>query len=432
MASLASEFDFDGIDGDAEDSLLEVPASSADGELWHAWQAVAERWLRLLMALAFIAATAALWWPADAGAQKVATVPAVAQTASVSAGSARRIKEVAAVQGVRSNQLVGYGLVVGLDGTGDQTTQTPFTTQSLQAMLQQLGITVPPGTSMQLRNVAAVLVTAQLPAFATPGQTIDVSVSSVGNAKSLRGGTLIATPLKGADGQIYALAQGNLIVGGAGASAGGSKVQINHLSAGRVPEGATVERSVPTPLMDGETLQLGLNASDFATARAVADAINAAKGAGTASALDGRTIRVKAPRGDERVGFLADIENLPISMARPAARIVLNARTGSIVMNEAVTLAACAVAHGNLSVTITNTPVVSQPAPLSGGQTVARDRTDISVTQHPGALIQMGAGAKLTDVVKALSALGATPLDLLGILQAMKSAGALNAEIEVI
>ncbi|MCL4699327.1 MAG: flagellar basal body P-ring protein FlgI, partial [Burkholderiaceae bacterium] len=176
----------------------------------------------------------------------------------------RRIKEVAGVQGVRSNQLVGYGLVVGLDGTGDQTTQTPFTTQSLQAMLQQLGITVPAGTSMQLRNVAAVLVTAQLPPFAQPGQTIDVSVSSVGNAKSLRGGTLIATPLKGADGQVYALAQGNLIVGGAGAAAGGSKVQINHLSAGRVPEGATVERTVPTPLMNGETVQLGLNASDFA------------------------------------------------------------------------------------------------------------------------------------------------------------------------
>ncbi|MBL8345910.1 MAG: flagellar basal body P-ring protein FlgI [Rubrivivax sp.] len=431
MASLASEFEFDGIEADAEDSLLELVCSGADGELLGAWQALAERGLRVLLALAFIAATAALWWPVDARAQKVAA-PAVAQTASVSAGSARRIKEVAAVQGVRSNQLVGYGLVVGLDGTGDQTTQTPFTTQSLQAMLQQLGITVPAGTSMQLRNVAAVLVTAQLPAFATPGQNIDVNVSSVGNAKSLRGGTLIATPLKGADGQIYALAQGNLIVGGAGASAGGSKVQINHLSAGRVPEGATVERSVPTPLMDGETLQLGLNASDFATARAVADAINAAKGAGTASALDGRTIRVKAPRGDERVGFLADIENLPISLARPAARIVLNARTGSIVMNEAVTLAACAVAHGNLSVTITNTPVVSQPTPLSGGQTVSRDRTDISVVQHPGSLIQMGAGAKLTDVVKALSALGATPLDLLAILQAMKTSGALNAEIEVI
>jgi flagellar P-ring protein precursor FlgI len=280
--------------------------------------------------------------------------------------------------------------------------------------------------------VAAVLVTAQLPPFAQPGQTIDVAVASVGNAKSLRGGTLIATPLKGADGQIYALAQGNLIVGGAGASAGGSKVQINHLSAGRVPEGGTVERAVPTPLMEGDTLHLGLTASDFATARAVADAINAAKGPGTASALDGRTVRVRAPVREQRVAFLADIENLPLTLERPAARVVLNARTGSIVMNESVTLGACAVAHGNLSVTISNTPVVSQPPALSGGQTVSRDRTDISVTQHPGAIIQMAAGARLNDVVKALSALGATPLDLLAILQAMKSAGALNAEIEVI
>jgi flagellar P-ring protein precursor FlgI len=393
----------------------------------------AEWWLRLSVLLAFLAASAALWWPMPADAANVANVAKPANAANAAgAANTRRIKEVAAVQGVRSNQLVGYGLVVGLDGTGDQTTQTPFTTQSLQAMLQQLGITVPPGTSMQLRNVAAVLVTAQLPPFSQPGQTLDINVSSVGNAKSLRGGTLVATPLKGADGQIYALAQGNLIVGGAGAAAGGSKVQINHLSAGRIPEGATVERSVPTPLMEGEHVNLGLIAADFATARAVADAINAAKGAGTASALDGRTVRVKAPAREERVAFLADIENLSLSLARPAARIVLNARTGSIVMNESVTLGPCAVAHGNLSVTITSTPVVSQPAPLSGGQTVSRERTDIAVVQHPGSLIQMAAGTQLNDVVKALSALGATPLDLLAILQAMKTAGALNAEIEVI
>ncbi|MBL8341441.1 MAG: flagellar basal body P-ring protein FlgI [Rubrivivax sp.] len=399
------------ISSPADDPATVQPAS----ETAAATHDAAEWWLRLSLLLAFLAASAALWWP----------VPA-------DAAALRRIKEVAAVQGVRSNQLVGYGLVVGLDGTGDQTTQTPFTTQSLQAMLQQLGITVPPGTSMQLRNVAAVLVTAQLPPFAQPGQTLDINVSSVGNAKSLRGGTLVATPLKGADGQIYALAQGNLIVGGAGASAGGSKVQINHLSAGRIPEGATVERAVPTPLMDGEHVNLGLNAADFATARAVAEAINAAKGEGTASALDGRTVRVKAPARELRVAFLADIENLPLSLEKPAARIVLNARTGSIVMNESVTLGPCAVAHGNLSVTITSTPVVSQPAPLSGGQTVSRERTDISVVQHPGALIQMAAGTKLNDVVKALSALGATPLDLLAILQAMKTVGALNAEIEVI
>jgi flagellar P-ring protein FlgI len=372
-----------------------------------------ERLLRWGLVLAFVGATSALWWPLPA--------------------AAARIKEVASVQGVRSNALTGYGLVVGLDGSGDQTTQTPFTTQSLNAMLQQLGVTVPPGTSVQLKNVAAVLVTAQLPAFAQPGQAIDVNVSSIGNAKSLRGGTLIATPLKGADGQIYALAQGNLVVGGAGAAAGGSKVQINHLSAGRIPEGATVERSVPTPLLQGETIQLDLAAADFNTARAVAGAINGAKGAGTASALDGRSVRVRVPAGsDERVAFLADIENLPLTLARPAARVVINARTGSVVMNEAVTLGACAVAHGSLTVTISSTPVISQPGALSGGQTVVAEKSDIAVTQQGGSIVQMPAGTQLTDVVKALNALGATPMDLLAILQAMKSAGALNAELEVI
>ncbi len=375
---------------------------------------MSERLLRLAIALAFIAASAALWWPHPAAA-------------------AVRIKEVASVQGVRSNPLVGYGLVVGLDGTGDQTTQTPFTTQSLNAMLQQLGVTVPPGTSMQLRNVAAVLVTAQLPPFAQPGQVIDVNVSSLGNAKSLRGGTLIVTPLKGADGQVYALAQGNLIVGGAGAAANGSKVQINHLSAGRVPEGATVERAVPTSLQLGSDITLGLSANDFNTARAVAQAINRAKGAGTADAMDGRSVRVRVPAaGGERVAFLADIENLPLELAKPAARIVLNARTGSVVMNDAVTLGPCAVAHGNLTVTINTTPQVSQPNALAGGNTVQADKSDIAINQQGGALIQMPAGAKLADVVKALNVMGATPMDLLAILQAMKSAGALNAEIEVI
>ncbi|MBL8362300.1 MAG: flagellar basal body P-ring protein FlgI [Rubrivivax sp.] len=371
--------------------------------------------MRTLILLSYAAASAAVWWPLAA-----------------EANSTRRLKEIAAVQGVRANQLVGYGLVVGLDGTGDQTTQAPFTAQSLNAMLQQLGVTVPAGANMQLKNVAAVLVTAQLPAFAQPGQALDVNVSSLANAKSLRGGTLIATPLKGADGQVYALAQGNLIVGGAGAAAGGSKVQINHLSAGRIPEGATVERSVPTPLQQGDTLQLDLASSDFNTARAVALAINKAKGEGTAKAVDGRTVRVKAPSGDDRVAFLADIENLPVALAAPAARIVLNARTGSVVLNDAVTLGPCAVAHGSLSVTISTTPVVSQPGPLSQGQTVAGEKSDITISQQPGALIQMAAGTKLADVVKALNSLGATPQDLLAILQAMKTAGALNADIEVI
>jgi len=300
-------------------------------------------------------------------------------------------------------------------------------------MLQQLGVTLPPGTTMQLKNVAAVIVTASLPAFAQPGQQIDIDVSSVANAKSLRGGTLVATPLKGADGNVYAIAQGNLIVGGAGAAAGGSKVTINHLSAGRIPEGATVERAVPTPLTQGDTLELDLNSADYATARAVANAINANKGMGIARALDGRVIKVKAPMdADARVGFLADLENLDISLAAPAAKIVMNARTGSIVMNQAVTLAPCAVAHGSLSVTINSNPQVSQPAPNSGGQTVVTDKTDIAISSQAGSLINMPAGTRLADVVKALNALGATPQDLLAILQAMKSAGALNAEIEVI
>lgn len=372
-----------------------------------------EKLIKWLIAVAAFAASAALWWPAPAHAV--------------------RLKEVATIQGVRPNQLVGYGLVVGLDGTGDQTTQTPFTTQSLSAMLQQLGTTVPAGTSMQLRNVASVLVTATLPPFAQPGQSIDVNVSSLGNAKSLRGGTLIATALKGADGQIYALAQGNLIVGGAGASAAGSKVQINHLSAGRVPSGATVERSVPTPWLQGDAITLDLSAEDFNTAREVARAINAAKGEGRAMAINARTVRVAMPPSpNERVSFMADIENIDISQASPAARVVINARTGSVVMNQAVSLGPCAVAHGNLSVTINSTPVISQPGAFSSGTTQVAEKADIQVRQDAGSLINMPAGTKLTDVVKALNALGATPQDLLAILQAMKAAGALHAELEVI
>ena len=373
-----------------------------------------EKLLRKLIAVTALLASAALWWPSPA--------------------QAMRLKEVATVQGVRTNQLVGYGLVVGLDGTGDQTTSTPFTTQSINALLQQMGVTVPAGTSMQLKNVAAVMVTAQLPPFAQPGQQLDVTVSSLGNAKSLRGGTLIATPLKGADGQIYALAQGNLIIGGAGASAAGSKVQVNTLNAGRVPEGATVERAVATPLNQGEYLQLDLNSNDYNTAREVARVVNAKMGSGVAQAMDGRVVRVRMPEGvDARVTFMADIENLPIDLVSPAAKIVINARTGSIVVNQAVTLNPCAVAHGSLSVTISSTPVVSQPSPLStGGTTVSKDKADITIRQEPGSLIQLPAGTKLADVVKALNSLGATPQDLLAILQAMKSAGALNAEIEVI
>ena len=347
---------------------------------------------------------------------------------------ALRIKEIAAVQGVRSNQLSGYGLVVGLDGTGDQSTQMPFTAQAMANYLQQMGISLPPGTSTpQLKNVATVVVTAQLPAFAQPGQAIDVAVSSIGNAKSLRGGTLIATPLRGADGEIYALAQGNVVVGGAGASAGGSKVQINHLSAGRIPDGAQVERSVPTPLHDSDTITLGLNAVDFQTARKVAQAINARTGPGTATAMDGRTVQVLAPQDPgARVNFIAELEELALPDSTPAAKVVINARTGSIVLNQAVTLGPCAIAHGNLSITISSTPVISQPNPLSQGQTVVAQKSNIAIQQDAGNVVQMPASPQLSDVVRTLNTLGATPQDLLAILQAIKAAGALNAELEVI
>lgn len=378
----------------------------------HPKPADASRALRHVLMLVLLALLSAFWWPAQA---------------------ASRIKELANVQGVRSNQLTGFGLVFGLDGTGDQATQAPFTPQALAAFLQQNGITLPPGVQMQPRNLASVVVTAALPAFAQPGQRLDVTVSSSGNAKSLRGGTLLSTALRGADGQVYALAQGNVVVGGAGAAAGGAKVQINHLSAGRVPEGATVERGVATTLAPGGVMQLDVTANDFNTTRAVAQAINKAKGNGIAQAVDGRVVRVRMPaNADEHVGFLADIENLEVALAKPAARVVLNARTGSVVMNEAVTLSSCAVAHGSLTVTVNSSPQVSQPGPFSPGQTVVTEKADIAITQQGGALVQLPAGAKLADVVRALNVLGATPQDLLAILQAMKSAGALNAELEVI
>lgn len=348
-------------------------------------------------------------------------------------GNTERIKDVVNVQGVRGNQLIGYGLVVGLDGSGDQTTQTPFTVQSLTSMLMQLGVNLPPGTSLQLKNVAAVMVTAQLPAFARPGQTVDVTVSSLGNAKSLRGGTLLLTPLKGVDGQVYAIAQGNVAVGGAGASAGGSKTQVNHLSAGRIPGGANVERAVPALVGQGEFVTLELRDTDFGAARGVTDAINRKFAMPLATAVDGRTVRVRAPeQSDQRVAFLADLENINVDIGTPAAKIIINARTGSVVMNQAVTIEACAVAHGNLTVTINSEPVVSQPQPFSQGQTVVTERAQIQLKQDNNALSMLQAGTKLSDVVRALNTLGASPQDLLAILEAMKSAGALKAELEII
>jgi flagellar P-ring protein FlgI len=346
---------------------------------------------------------------------------------------AERLKDLASIQGVRDNPLIGYGLMVGLDGSGDQTMQTPFTTQSLNNMLGQLGVTVPPGTNMQLKNVAAVMVTAVLPPFARPGQAIEITVSSLGNAKSLRAGTLLMTPLKGADGQVYALAQGNMVVGGAGASASGSQVKVNQLSSGRIPAGAIVERAVESPLGGDGTLMIELNKTDFGTAQKAVDAINRSFGAGTAQALDARVIQVSAPaRPEERVGFLARIEDLDVNPSQAVAKVVINARTGSVVMNQTVRINDCAVAHGSLSVVINTEPVISQPGPFSGGNTVATQRSQIELSQGGGALQVVKGGASLADVIKGLNALGANPQDLVSILQAMKAVGALRAELEII
>lgn len=352
---------------------------------------------------------------------------------SSSSAYAERLKDIAGIQGVRQNQLMGYGLVVGLDGSGDQTTQTPFTVQSIISMMQQMGVTMPVGTSLQLKNVAAVMVTTSLPPFSQPGQTLDVTVSSMGNAKSLRGGTLLMTPLKGADNQIYAMAQGNVLVGGVGASANGSKAQVNHLSVGRISGGATVERAVPSPLGQGNTIQLELNTADFSTATKVVEAINAKFGGDTAAAVDGRVIRVKAPmQNDQRVAFLGALESLDVIPAQTAAKVILNARTGSIVMNQSVSLETCAVAHGNLSVVINTENAVSQPNALSEGQTATTGNSNVSITKEGGQLLMLKAGASLADVVKALNSIGATPQDLLAILQAMKASGALRADLEII
>ncbi|WP_233499559.1 MULTISPECIES: flagellar basal body P-ring protein FlgI [unclassified Pantoea] len=346
---------------------------------------------------------------------------------------ADRIRDLTSIQGVRENQLIGYGLVVGLDGTGDQTTQTPFTTQTVSNMLSQLGITVPAGTNMQLKNVAAVMVTAKLPSFARQGQTLDVVVSSLGNAKSLRGGTLLMTPMKGVDNQVYALAQGNILVGGAGASAGGSSVQVNQLNGGRITSGATVERELQSNFGSQNTINLQLNNEDFTMAQRIADAINS-RGVGSALPLDARTVQIRvSPNNSSQVRALAEIQNIDVSVPLEDAKVIVNSRTGTVVMNREVTLNTCAVAQGNLSVTVNQQQNVSQPdTPLAGGQTVATTQTQIDLRQSGGALQRVNASANLNNVVRALNALGATPIELMSILQSMESAGCLRAKLEII
>lgn len=347
--------------------------------------------------------------------------------------AAERIKDIADIGGVRSNMLVGYGLVVGLDGTGDQTTQTPFTVQSIANMLSNMGVALPAGVSLQLKNVAAVMVTANLPPFAQPGQEIDVTASSLGNAKSLKGGTLLMTPLKGPDGNVYALAQGNLIISGASGGGGGSKVTVNHVSAGRIPAGAIVERAVPMPVGTADSISVDLRQADFGTAQKVTEAINRSMGQGVAVPLNGRQIQVRAPvEPERRVAFLGMLENLDVVPDQGVARVIVNSRTGSVVMNRAVQLQDCAVAHGNLTVTVTADNQVSQPNALAGGQTTVTQNAQVGVKQDAGNLVRVKAGSNLADVVKAINSVGANPLDMIAILQAMKAAGALRAELEVI
>ena len=376
-------------------------------------------------------------WQKSLAAFLVVCAGVLASMVIIPAAQAERIKDLANIQGVRSNQLIGYGLVVGLDGTGDQTTQTPFTLQSTLNMLQSLGVTLPPGTysQIQLKNVAAVIVTANLPPFAQIGQNLDVTVSAMGNAKTLRGGTLLLTPLKGADGQVYAMSQGNVVIGGASASANGSSATINQLNAGRISAGATVERTIPSNLLGMEMVSLELRSSDFSTASIVTAAINKRFGKPIAFAQDSRVIQIdpNTVENGNRVQFLAALESIDVIPAKGEAKVILNARTGSIVLNQTVELENCAVAHGNLTVVISTTPVISQPSAFSNtGNTVEAKVSQVSLNQDPGNVIQLAGGASLSDVVRGLNAVGATPQDLVAILQAIKAAGSLRAELEII
>ncbi|WP_294196617.1 flagellar basal body P-ring protein FlgI [uncultured Sphingomonas sp.] len=345
---------------------------------------------------------------------------------------ADRIKDLGGFQGIRSNQLTGYGVVVGLPGTGDDNLE--YTVQSVKAVASRFGLQLPAGANPGLKNAAVVLITAELPPFAKPGQRIDITVASMGKAKSLRGGALVLTPLLGADGQVYAMAQGNLAVGGLGAEgADGSKIVINVPSSGRIPEGATVERAVATGFADTPFLTYNLARADFTTAQNVAAAINRKLGFGTAQATDAVSVAVRAPVGaDVRAMLMSEIENLSVDSAEPPAKVIVNARTGTVVINSAVRLGAAAVTHGKLTVRIDESQRVSQPAPLSNGQTALENRSNVQVTEEKKPMFLLAPGPKLADVVKAVNAIGASPADLVAILEALKEAGALKAELVVL
>ena len=347
---------------------------------------------------------------------------------------AQRLKDLASVAGVRANQLVGYGLVVGLDGTGDQTSQTPFTVQTFRNMLREFGIQLPPGVNPQLKNVAAVSVHAELPAFAKPGQGLDVTVSSIGNAKSLRGGTLLITPLKGLDNAVYAVAQGNLVVGGFGAEGrDGSSITVNVPSVGRIPGGALVERPAPDGFSGADQIVFNLHRGDFTTARRVAEAINDTFGPEVAQTVDATSIAVRSPRdASQKVAFLSVLENLEVEPDATGARVVINSRTGTIVIGQHVEVAPAAVTHGSLSVTISESPQVSQPNPLGRGQTVVVPQSEVEIEEQGSRMFYFNPGVALQDIVTAVNEVGAAPGDLMAILEALRQAGALRAELVVI
>jgi flagellar P-ring protein FlgI len=358
-----------------------------------------------------------------------------ASTGAVFPARAERIKDMAQVQGVRTNQLVGYGLVVGLDGTGDQTSQAPFTIQSLTNMLAQLGVVVPSNVTPQLKNIAAVSVHAVMPAFVKPGQTIDITVNSIANAKSLRGGSLLVTPLHGLDGQIYAIAQGNLIVSGFGVQGNdGSKLTVNVPSSGRIPNGATVERAVPTQLAQGEAIVLNLNDPDFTTATRLVQTVNKGVGDGMASIIDGGSVRVRAPLDiTQRVAFLSTVENLEIDPASAPARVIINSRTGTVVISSNVRVSPAAVSHGSLTVSIKEEQKVSQPSAFSNtGTSTVTNSSTINVDQGSNRMFLFKPGVELEQIVHAVNEVGAAPGDLVAILEALKEAGALQAELVVI
>ena len=344
---------------------------------------------------------------------------------------AERIKDITSIKGVRNNQLVGYGLVVGLDGSGDK---TAFTVQSLKSMLGQYGITLPANVNPQVKNIAAVAIHANLPAFAKIGQTIDITVSSLGSAKSLRGGSLLMSPLKGVDGNIYAMAQGNLIVGGLGVEgADGSSLKINIPSVGRIPNGASIEREIANPFASGDNIVLHLKRPDFTTAKRLADTINHVLGPNNAFAQDSVTVAINAPQNvSQRVGFVSFIENLEFQPGEAAAKIIINSRSGTVVIGNHVKVYSAAVSHGDLTVTITNSQEVSQPQPLSNGVTATKIDTDIQVEEEDSRMFRFPEGVTLSEIVRAVNQVGASPGDLVAILESLKQVGALSAELIVI